>query len=71
MIRKINEKARSTLKMSLILTSALLLTATGCEELAAVSGAPDANAVQKTGLGKIYNGMTGKILNAPKDFLSR
>ncbi len=54
MIRKINEKARRALKKSLILTSALLLTATGCKELAALSGGPDANAVQKTGLREFF-----------------
>ena len=57
-----NRKIVKGWKGLLVLAGALLLVtaATGCEELAAVSGALDANAVQNTGLGEVYDGLTGR-----------
>ncbi len=57
-----NRKIVKGWKGLLVLAGALLLVtaATGCEELAALSGGPNANAVQETGLGEFYDGLTAR-----------
>ena len=53
------KNVRTTISF-LILSGALLLTASGCKELAALSGGPDANGVQETGPVQIYKLLTAR-----------